>query len=936
MARNWSENWSEKQTASTASTADAIEAMRAMDRLVPALEAAAKAITGNPDMKVRSFRDSGGQGGGSVDKEGLIMLAPPITLKDIPRHSRQLCASADADGTPLCLACKQLENVLAVFEHEVAHHVQGTLDAADRRRMKPVIEAACDVKEASLKEESDDPAEIARLLKNYRSKQSNETRQNGWDAYVKILNRLAMGAGFLLNALEDGRVNTNLYRSRPGTLRMMKNRRRDDFSLEVMETNPPEAQFAIGCLIKTDKAVSDDKMDNIHPVIRQALESPEAEKVFARLAKADHASVTAVSTLELINIAKKYGMFLSQKELDDFKEQQKKNGEEPDNQDPSGPEESPDNANDDNTAPEGDQDCPQGQTPPDGGLGDPDGDSEDSGPNDNEEDNEDDDNSGDASGSSTEGDDTDDTDDTKGEDSDDTEGREDSDSGSGDNSGDASSPSEGEGSDDGDDEDRHEDDGHDDQQGGGSDSLPAGGDGQQDGEDEEDDNSRNGDDSGSESPSDGSEGGQGEDDEASGSDMDGEGAGDEQGEEVKDDAGDDDGGDSSGDPLEEFLDEMANRSSRDVDDAGRDAGNMLDKYTSGLGTDDWQMGENISDLMKRAARSSEHVDDLGAMISEVVVARWDEVKEGLAKRDERFFSTPMYQRTIDSKRDRENNPGTPLGSTELGRFNYIEKADEAIIAGARAAVQARLVFASNAPKDRRNQTEGRLQSGAAASVRRGSTEVFRRKVGDKKKSYFVSIILDNTGSGRFPNGNNLVPVAVMKAFVLAQAELLHQLRIPFEILTHTTGEDAFKRRSGMLSRVDSSVRRGSKMMAHIIIKGEDEPWSQEIKERLASVDPAGGNADGHAFAMIRKRITTRKETKKIVLYYTDGEMPSWNRAVEADILTKEIERMRRDPSVVTLGIGLDTDSPSRYGLDTVIASDPSDILSVVNHLAKVL
>lgn len=159
-----------------------------------------------------------------------------------------------------------------------------------------------------------------------------------------------------------------------------------------------------------------------------------------------------------------------------------------------------------------------------------------------------------------------------------------------------------------------------------------------------------------------------------------------------------------------------------------------------------------------------------------------------------------------------------------------------------------------------------------------------------------------------------------KKAVMAQAELLDRMGIKFAIYAHTGDyHDPFAGRDGGM---DLDIYH---------IKDTDEPWDTERKKRLIEIGPSSANLDGHTLEFYRKTLDAHSATDKILLYYSDGKMPAENHDEELDILQREILTCR-NKGYVLLGVGIRTDSPVRHGLDTVQVDEDADIVKVVRHL----
>jgi nitric oxide reductase activation protein len=194
--------------------------------------------------------------------------------------------------------------------------------------------------------------------------------------------------------------------------------------------------------------------------------------------------------------------------------------------------------------------------------------------------------------------------------------------------------------------------------------------------------------------------------------------------------------------------------------------------------------------------------------------------------------------------------------------------------------------------------------------------LFKRRILPGKRDYFVLIGVDVSGS---TTGINLI---LEKKAVMAQCELLARMGIRFAVYAH----------SGSMNR-RSLGRSGGLNLDVYWVKTPDEPWSTEIKNRIAALKPASLNLDGHALEYMRKVLDRIIATDKIILYYSDGKMPAENYEEELEILQREIRTCKRKRYTL-LGVGIRTDSPSRHGLDTVQVNEQADVPKVVKHLEK--
>ena len=235
-----------------------------------------------------------------------------------------------------------------------------------------------------------------------------------------------------------------------------------------------------------------------------------------------------------------------------------------------------------------------------------------------------------------------------------------------------------------------------------------------------------------------------------------------------------------------------------------------------------------------------------------------------------------------------------------------------------ALMRMRVAFADNERGDyQRNRKSGKINNRVLGKrAIQNDPRLFRKKALPGKKSYFVLIGMDVSGS---TVGRN---IALEKEAVYAQAELLSRMGIPFAIFAH----------SGNYTNPSSGRSAGLDLDIYFVKEGH-EPWDKNTQERLTAIGPDAANLDGHTLEYYRKVMDRVVATDKIILYYTDGKMPAENHDEELEILQREIKVCKKK-GYTLLGVGIRTDSPVRHGLDTVQVDEHSDVVKVVRHLEK--
>lgn len=240
-------------------------------------------------------------------------------------------------------------------------------------------------------------------------------------------------------------------------------------------------------------------------------------------------------------------------------------------------------------------------------------------------------------------------------------------------------------------------------------------------------------------------------------------------------------------------------------------------------------------------------------------------------------------------------------------------------------LRARLVFSENKRgHDTRHLKSGRVDAsvlGRRAPVQ--DERLFKRRTRPGKRDYVVCIGVDCSGSTAGYSRNERI-----KRAVFAQAELLSRLGIKFMVWGHTGGFDKWN-----VYAYPDQENNEYESVWMLKVKGADEPWNQTTKERLASLPPVAENYDGHTLEFYRKQLQTRQETDKVILYYTDGSMPAANYEEELPLLQTEIIECRKR-GISLMAVGINTESPTDYGFDTVRVDDDRDLDKVIEQLGR--
>ena len=199
------------------------------------------------------------------------------------------------------------------------------------------------------------------------------------------------------------------------------------------------------------------------------------------------------------------------------------------------------------------------------------------------------------------------------------------------------------------------------------------------------------------------------------------------------------------------------------------------------------------------------------------------------------------------------------------------------------------------------------------------------------KDTVVTLLIDNSGSMR----GRPISVAAICADILSRT--LERCSVKVEILGFTT-----KNWKGGKSREEWNSKNKPKNpgrlndLRHIIYKSADKPWRQS-KKNLGLMLKEGllkENIDGEALLWAFKRISSRKEERKILMVISDGAPvdDSTLSVNSGDFLEKHLKKIvkfietKTDIEILAIGIGHDV---SRYYSKAIKITDVQELGDVM-------
>ena len=246
-----------------------------------------------------------------------------------------------------------------------------------------------------------------------------------------------------------------------------------------------------------------------------------------------------------------------------------------------------------------------------------------------------------------------------------------------------------------------------------------------------------------------------------------------------------------------------------------------------------------------------------------------------------------------------------------------------------------------------NLVRGRLHGSKLARVPTGNRRAFRRIDKPRKRSYAVLIGVDLSGSTGGTKEREL------RRMAYAQASLLASLGIRFAVAGHTGTKYRTDHSPGVrdadlaTDKAQAEIRRAYGdgyvgLATHKLAKNFAEPWDESAKMAMAAFKAASANLDGITMQTYINMLCTQPATDRILLYYTDGQMPAEDHHNQLMILRRQLRRARAmaklpDRRLHVVGIAVDCDSPKKYGLDTILVdSEQPDkaVRLVVEGLAE--
>lgn len=223
-------------------------------------------------------------------------------------------------------------------------------------------------------------------------------------------------------------------------------------------------------------------------------------------------------------------------------------------------------------------------------------------------------------------------------------------------------------------------------------------------------------------------------------------------------------------------------------------------------------------------------------------------------------------------------------------------------------MRGRAVFAENQRvKYHRDRTRGRV----APSVlgRRGwnpeDKRLFaQRHVPDTRK-YSILVGIDNSGSTSGELSR------MLRQTSLAIAQMCHRIGVGVGVYAHTSETQ------------DVEIYE---------MKALGDPWRPELEREVWRLGIGHSNADGTILRVYRRQLEATDATDKILLFFTDGVIPGYGGSAQAQIMREEVQACKR-AGITLVGVGVGTDSPKQFGIETVRLDSEKDLRALLEYLA---
>jgi cobaltochelatase CobT len=232
---------------------------------------------------------------------------------------------------------------------------------------------------------------------------------------------------------------------------------------------------------------------------------------------------------------------------------------------------------------------------------------------------------------------------------------------------------------------------------------------------------------------------------------------------------------------------------------------------------------------------------------------------------------------------------------------------------------------------------GRLHAASLARLASNDARVFRKKVEGKSRDVAVELVVDCSGSME----GCKITLASQAAYALAT--VLGRLNIAHEVIGFTSRySDEWN---------DEDTPFGQEVSQHQweyarycslympILKGYNERMTANVRARFAYLPYSGilsENVDGECVEIAARRLSQRRETRKIMLVLSDGEPAADGDNEMLDAHLKKVVKEIEASGITVVGMGIDTNAVKYFYQKYLVIEDIDDLPSEVLKELKTL
>lgn len=387
-------------------------------------------------------------------------------------------------------------------------------------------------------------------------------------------------------------------------------------------------------------------------------------------------------------------------------------------------------------------------------------------------------------------------------------------------------------------------------------------------------------------------------------------------------AGDSDGDDPGGDGEGEEADDEPVEDSQEASD-GRGTDDVAEGGPSGMrGVLDALCGEQKREALEKS--STLHA----VMQSEIEV-------DSRAVTGHRAY-TEEFDQIIE-----------PVGEATLESYSRAYDAVKPYV-NVIAGVLTRVLLSRTTATTLRGRHSGAISLNAISQLRAGQSNVFQTRQEGAKLDTYVELVVDHSGS----MDGSKIETAMQTCIALAES--LAKIGIPFGISGFTTGlgceedeaqdKDLWRRARdyvyGAFANPDLADFERIDPIVEFRYKTPETPFAQ-MKTRLALMpgQMMGANADGDSIYKIAKRVSRRRESRKVIIVMSDGfPAARQGKNIEGDAAERYMAHvaklLTRTPGLELVGIGIMSDAVKHYYPRCAVINNVADLPAVAMNELK--